>query len=335
MPVQQHALSTVPVVCLGLGPIGLRLATRLVDQSGVEVVAGVDVDTDRTGSALGPLIDRPDLTVPVHARLDQVTGTGGVVVQATVSDSARAAEQMLEAVALGWNVVSTCEQLVFPAPTDTELVARLDAAAREAGVSVLASGINPGFLMDSLPLTLTAACVSVDRVRVTRVVDTDQRRVPLQQKAGVGLTADQFEERRAAGRLGHVGLRQSAELLAAGLGWTIDHYEETLEPVIASRAIETGLGPVPEGGVLGQHQVVEAHCAGRVVITYDLEMSAGAEPVDQIQVDGDPSITQTISGGVNGDIGTIAVMSNLVPVVAAAPPGFLTMTDISPLHVRG
>jgi hypothetical protein len=330
----QHPQHPLPVVSLGLGPIGLRLASRIAAQSGVDLVAGVDVDTERTGPDLGLLIDRPELSIPIYATLDQVAQTGGVVIQATVSDSVIAAEQMLQAIALGWNVVSTSEQLMFPAPHDAELIARVDAAARAAGVSVIASGINPGFLMDSLPLMLTAACVSVDHVHVKRVVDTDQRRVQLQEKAGVGLSRSEFEARRTAGRLGHVGLRQSAGLLAAGLGWTIDEYVETLEPVIADRPTDTGLGKVPEGGVLGQHQTFEAHADGRVVITYDLEMSAGAASVDHIHIDGDPTISQSITNGVNGDIGTIAVISNLVPVVAAAPPGFLTMADISPLHSR-
>jgi hypothetical protein len=332
---RDDADSLVPVVCFGLGPIGLRLAERLVDQSGVEVIAGVDLDVVRTGDSLGAYMGRSDLAIPIVASLAEVEPRGGVLIQATVSELAPAVAQVLEAVKRGWNVVSTCEQLVCPSPDDAGLFDQVDQAAKQAGVSVLGAGINPGFLMDAMPLVVSAACTKVDSVVVKRVVDTNQRRVPLQQKAGVGLSVEEFDERRAAGRLGHVGLRQSAELIARGLGWTIDTYSETLEAVIAEAPSETGLGAVPVGGVLGQHQIAHAYQGEDLIVTFDLEMSAGANSVDQIDIAGVPTIHQSIMGGVNGDVGTVAVISNLVPVVAASRPGFLTMADVLPLRNIG
>jgi 4-hydroxy-tetrahydrodipicolinate reductase len=303
----------IPVACLGLGPIGQRLAARLAGKPGVRLVGGVDLDLDRTGRDLGALLGRPELDAPIADALFPAPD-GGVLVQATVSRAVDAVPQLLEAVRAGWNVVSTCEQLVTG---DSE---ELDREARSRGVTVVAAGINPGFLMDALPLVLSGVCTSVSQVRVKRIVDTDQRRVPLQRKAGVGLSEAEFRSRAAAGTLGHVGLRQSAELLASGLGWRVDSYEETLEPVLGRDA------------VLGQRQTVQVRCDGELVIAYELQMSAGAESVDEIEIVGEPSVSQRISGGVNGDIGTVAVISNLVPAVAAAPPGFLTMSDVLALR---
>jgi 4-hydroxy-tetrahydrodipicolinate reductase len=172
-------------------------------------------------------------------------------------------------------------------------------------------------------------------VDVRRVVDTNQRRLPLQRKVGVGMTVEEFRARAEAGALGHVGLRQSAALLAAGLGWSIDAYEETLEPVVAAAGTQTGLGLVPAGGVIGQHQRASVLSGGRKVITYELIMAAGAAPTDAITIDGEPALRQVIEGGVNGDIGTEAVIVNLVPVISAAPPGLLAMRDLYPLAGEG
>ena len=320
----------VPVLCFGLGPIGVQLARRLVDQAGVVVVGGVDTDLERTGRRLGALLGRDDVNAPILDRLPAPAPPGGVLVQATVSRLADAVPQALDAVRAGWNVVSTCEELVHPRGS----VTALDRAAREQGVTVVGAGINPGFLMDALPLVLSSVCTSVERVRVRRVVDTDQRRVPLQRKAGVGLKESEFRARVDAGSLGHVGLRESAELLASGLGWSVDRYAETLEPVLARASTDTGLGHVPAGAALGQRQTVEVHCGGVLVIAYELQMSAGAASVDEIEIAGEPSVHQRIAGGVNGDVGTVAVISNLVPTVAAAPPGLLTMGELLPLHSR-
>jgi 4-hydroxy-tetrahydrodipicolinate reductase len=199
---------------------------------------------------------------------------------------------------------------------------------------VIGSGINPGFLMDTLPLVLSAACVRVDAVGVRRVVDTNQRRLPLQQKTGVGMTVEEFRARAAAGTIGHVGLPQSVAMLADGLGWRLDTCAFTLDPVVADRETVTGLGAVAAGAVIGQRQTATGIVSGENVIRFELQMSAGAQPLDAVEIEGEPFIRQVIEGGVNGDTGTEAVIVNLVPVISVAGPGLITMRDVYPLTCR-
>jgi 4-hydroxy-tetrahydrodipicolinate reductase len=326
----------IDVVCYGLGPIGARIARRVLGRADLRIAGAVDPDPAKAGRDLADVLGLPSPTgLPVVPSLGElgVRDRTAVAVHATVSALAVAAPQLEELASRGLNVVSTCEQLAWPAD-QRELAARIDAAARAAGVSVIGSGINPGFLMDTLPLALTAACVRVEAIRVARVVDTNLRRLPLQQKTGVGMTVAAFHERAAAGTLGHVGLRQSAAMLAAGLGWTIGTYSETLDPVIAQRDTDTGLGRVGAGGVIGQRQLAIATVGGREAIRYELEMSAGAQQIDAIEIEGEPPIRQVVEGGVNGDVGTEAVIVNLVSVVSAAAPGLLTMRELYPLVWR-
>lgn len=326
------ARTPVPVVVYGLGPIGRRIAARLVTaESPATVVAGVDLAPERVlpelRSALGDGIDLPVATT-LDAALADWDGSPGVVVLATGSRLVDVASQITECVGRGWNVLSTCEELSYPAGIDEALTARLDAAATSNGVSVLGAGINPGFLMDALPVVLSLATTRVVAVSVRRRVNTDERRVPLQQKAGVGMTVEAFDELARTGGIGHVGLRQSAFLLASGLGWEVESYEESVVPVVAKEPVKTQLGLVPAGGVIGQHQLARARCGGEAVIDYDLEMSARADNVDEIDLFGPPDIHSAIRGGVNGDTGTEAVIANLVPAVERARPGVLTMVDL-------
>jgi 4-hydroxy-tetrahydrodipicolinate reductase len=326
----------IDVIAYGLGPIGARIAQRVLLRGDLRLAGAVDIDPEKVGRDLGEIIGSGTSGLPV---VDDVAILGvrdrkAVAVHATASSLEAAAPQVIALCERGFNVVSTCEQLSWP--HDKPDIARaMDAAARTAGVSVIASGINPGFLMDTLPLALTAACATVEHITVRRVVDTNKRRLPLQQKTGVGMTVDEFRARADAGTLGHVGLRQSASMLAHGMGWTIDSYSETLEPVIATEPITTGLGEVPAGVCIGQQQVAIATSGGRKVIRYELQMSAGADPFDEIEIEGEPPIRQRIEGGVNGDIGTEAVIVNLIPVISAAAPGLLTMRDLYPLTARG
>jgi 4-hydroxy-tetrahydrodipicolinate reductase len=323
----------IPVACQGLGPIGLQIARRLITRPGISVVAGLDLDAAKAGRDLGELAGGARLGLAVTTEVPRCPdGRAGVLVNATGSRLGATAPDLISALDKGWNVLSTCEELAYPGVTGAALAAELDTKARAAGASILGAGINPGFLLDALVLVLTTVCVTVRRVEVARTVDTNQRRLPLQAKAGVGLTAGDFRARAAAGTLGHVGLRESASLVCAGLGWPVDDYTETIDPVLAPEAVSTGLGVIPEGSAIGQLQTATVRSGGEVVLRYRLQMSAGAPPRDSIDIFGEPDVHQQISAGVNGDIGTVAVLANLVPVLAAARPGLLTMADVVGAH---
>ncbi len=203
--------------------------------------------------------------------------------------------------------------------------------ASETGVTVLGAGVNPGFLMDVLPLLLSGLCLRIDSISVRRVVDTNARRAQLQAKVGVGMTREEFESRAKARRLGHVGLRQSAYLIAETLGWSNLQYAESLTPVIAAEETATPIARIRAGEVLGQRQVATIQADGEDRLRLELEMYAGADAEDRIEISGEPPIHQVIEGGVNGDIATAAVISNLVRAVEEARPGLITMADLLPL----
>ena len=95
---------------------------------------------------------------------------------------------------------------------------------------MLSTGVNPGYAMDVLALALTAPCVKVERVAVTRVVDAGTRRLPLQRKVGAGLNLAQFRRAMTEGSVRHVGLLESVHMIATGLGWKLDRVEEGLSP---------------------------------------------------------------------------------------------------------
>ncbi|MBM3148274.1 MAG: dihydrodipicolinate reductase, partial [Actinobacteria bacterium] len=220
-----------------------------------------------------------------------------------------------------------------PWATHADAAARIDAVCREYGVACLATGVNPGFLMDFLPGVLTGLCREVRGVTVRRLQDAARRRVPFQQKIGAGLAPAEFERQVATGSLRHVGLPESVHMLAAACGWTLDRVEETIEPVVAEIAVETGHRPIAAGEVAG----VEQWCRGfrgpatgeAAVVTLQFRAAVGqADPRDEIEIDGEPPIRSVIPAGVNGDVATCAVVLNAAAVVAVASPGLHTMLDL-------
>jgi 4-hydroxy-tetrahydrodipicolinate reductase len=231
------------------------------------------------------------------------------------------------------NVISTCEELSFPWKRSPDLANKIDALAKEKGVTVVGTGINPGYLMDTLPLVLTAPCLRVDSIKVTRMMNSAKRRIPFQKKVGTGMTKAEFAEKIENKIItGHVGLLESINMIASGLGWELD---ETLElppePVTANKEIKTGLGTVKPGDVIGLTSIAVARKAGKKVITLEFNANANVdEEYDEIIIEGVPAIREKIIGGVHGDIGTVAVTVNTIPRAVEAPAGIKVMKDLPP-----
>ncbi|MBI4266459.1 MAG: dihydrodipicolinate reductase, partial [Acidobacteria bacterium] len=198
-----------------------------------------------------------------------------------------------------------------------------------ARVAVLGTGVNPGFLMDALPIALTALCERVDRVEVHRVQDARIRRLPFQQKIGAGLTREQFERGVEAGTLRHVGFTESIHMIAGAVGWRLDRVTDDIQPKMAEQAVESELLAVDPGYVCGILQDGVGYVKGEPRIRLHLEAYLGApESYDSVLIEGSPRIASTIEGGVHGDIATASMTVNAIPAVLAAAPGFRTMRDL-------
>ena len=255
------------------------------------------------------------------------------VLHATSSVLSRVAPELLVIATAGINVISTCEELSYPWTAQPQLAAELDAAARRAGVTLLGTGVNPGYTMDALPLMLTAPCASVRAVRALRVVDAAQRREPLQRKIGAGLTPAEFDARVRDGAVRHVGLPESLHMLATSLGWQLDRMEDTIAAVIAERPIVMEHAQVEAGQVAGVRQVARGFIGGREVLSLELRMYLGApDPQDTVEIEGDPPVHMTIAGGLHGDVATAAIVLNAVPSVIRAAPGLASMSEVPLIH---
>jgi hypothetical protein len=319
------------VVHLGLGPIGLAVAGLVAERPWLRSVAAVDVSPDLQGRPLAELTGGPPSGSPPVTAVYRPVAGANVVVHCTTSSLERVAPQVAELASRGLHVVSTTEELSYPWDAHPEAAADIDAAARRAGVTVLGTGINPGFAMDYLAIVLSAVARRVDRVEIHRVQDAGTRRAPLQRKVGAGMEARAFRSAVAEGRLGHVGLVESAHMLASTFGWRLTDLEERIEPICASAPALMSGGTVQVGQVLGLRQTVAGRAGKRTVVSLTLEMAIGiGPPRDRVRLFGDPDLELEVPGGLHGDTATAAIVVNAIPRVIAARPGLLTMADLAP-----
>ena len=320
------------VALVGLGPIGIEVGKALAGRPNVELLGAADPAPDKAGRPISEVLGMPGSGLSVdatarelYARSAPERGGADVVVLCTGSRLEGVAPQIEQAIEAGMHVVSTCEELSFPELKNSAIGRKLDERARARGVAVLGTGVNPGLVMDRLALSAAAACVRITRVKVTRVVDAAKRRGPLRAKVGAGLTREEFAAGVAARKLGHVGLSESAAMLAVGLGLPIDEITETIEPVVAARETDG----VPAGRVLGLHQVALVQAGDEPRIILDLTMAVGvANPADTIEIEGDPPVHLTIAGGFHGDRATVGCVVNAIPFVVDAPAGLHTVVTL-------
>ena len=325
----------IRVIQFGLGAIGQAAARFVLERENLQLVGAVDANPQFTGQDLGRVagVGR-DLGLPVTETLEETLRRtdAEAVIHCTGSSFAAVFPQLEEIVGHNLHCVTSCEEALTPWYRHPDLANELQTQCVSHSVSVLGTGVNPGFVMDTLAVVSTAVCQRVDAVRLLRVVDAGTRREALQRKVGAGMDRAQFEALVAEGKMGHVGLRESLVFVGQALGWSLDQIGETVEPMIASGSIQTPYLSVLRGQVTGVRQVARAERAdqpGVEALRLELQMYVGATaPRDEIEIAGNPPVRVTVPGGTPGDVATPALLVNMLPAVVAAVPGLQTMATL-------
>ena len=316
----------------GLGPIGAAVARQVASRKGFQIVGAVDIDRNKIGLDLGQVIGL-DKKLRVRITNDAVgaikSGKPDVAVLCTSSSLEQVMPQIEIVLKKKVAIVSTTEELSYPVGKNRALAKRINALAKKARVAVVGTGVNPGFAMDALPITLTGICERVDAIRVDRIQDARSRRLPFQQKIGSGLTKEQFAQKVKDGSVRHVGLAESVTMIADAMGWKLDKVTDEIHPKIADKLVESELLAVDPGYVCGIVQDGIGYMKGKPVVTLHMEAYLGApESYDSVTVEGNPRITQKIAGGLHGDVATASITVNSIPKILRVSPGLRTMADM-------
>jgi len=322
------------VVLYGLGAIGSNVAKFLLEKEGIEIVGAIDVAKDKVGKDLGEVLQtgkRVGVVVSDDYKKVFSKACANIVIHATSSYLKDVYPQIAPLAEYGVNVISTCEELSYPFIAEPELAKKLEVLGIKYGVTFLGTGINPGYLMDTLVIALTGVCQKVNKIKVERVMNAAKRRVPFQRKVGAGLSISEFKKKIEEKTItGHVGLEQSIGMIASALCWKLDKIEvDPVEPVIATKNVASEAVKVKKGDVAGLRQQARGVMKRKNVITLDFQAYIGAkEEYDSITIDGVPPIRQKITPCVHGDLATVAVIVNSIPKVMNAAPGLATMKDL-------
>jgi hypothetical protein len=332
MEVPIQMVKKVRVVQYGCGPIGLEVAKYVLSRPDIELVGAIDIDRkleDRDIGDVTGLKNKTGITISPDADTILEQNKPDAVFLTTTSSLKALFPQIEKCAGAGANIISTCEELAYPFRSNPELSLDIDRIAKEHGITVLGTGVNPGFIMDLWPLFMSGACRDIKFIKSARIQDAATRRGPFQKKIGAGCTIDKFNKLVAKGTLKHMGLPESIAMIADGLGWQLDTITETIEPIIAKTGITTDFVTVQPGQAAGVRQIGKGTRAGEPVILLVFEASVGApESYDAVYIDGVPKLHVTIKDGTHGDIATATITVNCIHRVMEAPAGLTSMKDL-------
>jgi hypothetical protein len=311
----------IRVLHMGLGPIGLAVVKQVASRKGFKSVGAVDIDPAKIGKDLGEVagLDKK-LKVAVSDKIAAtIKATQPDVVALCTSSSLKSIVPQLEALMKAKvPVVSTTEELSYPFYSN-----------KKAGVAIVGTGVNPGFIMDALPITLTGVCERVEKIHIDRIQDARSRRLPFQKKIGSGLTPEEFQQKVEAGTVRHVGLTESIAMIGDAMGWKLDKITDEIQPKIATKPVSSQFLTVKKGQVCGIIQDGVGYRDGEAIITLHMEAYLGApESFDAVRIEGSPALYSKVIGGVHGDVATASITVNSMPKVIDAPAGLHTMRSL-------
>jgi len=322
----------IRVIQYGIGPIGASIVKLLRQKESVDIVGAIDSDPAKIGRDLGEVAEAHDAPWGVRVSGDAkgvLDQSADVVMHTTSSSLPKVMDQLLNCLDVGSCVVSTCEELSYPYRTYPELSEKLDKAAKDAGVALVGTGVNPGFVMDKLVVTLAAVSQRIEHAKAVRIVVASKRRLPLQKKIGAGMSVEEFHAKVKEGTIKHVGLPESVAMVADSLGLKVDRITETIEPKVATEHVQTEFLSVEAGQAAGVHQIARGFSEGKELVYMELQMYVGAkDPSDTVELTGHPNISLVIPGGSHGDIATASVAVNSIPAILEAPSGLRTSRDL-------
>ncbi len=316
---------------IGLGPIGIAAAKMAQNDQSFQLVGLIDNDPAKLGKRLVDLDPQANADdVAITSDIDKLDLKPDVAILSTTSYFDRLAPTIRDLMRNKIHVASSCEEMAWPWYRYPHLSDVINGEAIKAGVTLVGTGVNPGFVMDLLPVVLSSMLSRVEKIKVTRVVDVLTRRLPLQRKVGSTMTVEEFKNLAKQNKIGHMGIAESVVMLAQGLGRHPMHSDifVKLAPVIAEREIESLVGIVQPGQVCGMHNVGKYE-GGGISIELDLTMALAAEnPRDEITLTGERTITTIVPGSTPGDTATVAALLNVARMLPSAPRGLKTMLDL-------
>lgn len=328
-------MENVKTIIWGFGAMGQGIAEMLLKKKGVEIVGVCDLNPKIVGKEISSVLGEGKSTVKISDNIDDVLEKNAdVLFLATDSYTSKSYSKIVTALEAGVNVISTAEEMAYPFASEPELSKKINETAKKNNVTVLGTGINPGFVMDVLAISLSGAMTNVTGIEVKRVNSLSPFGKTVMEEQGVGISLNEFDERSNNHELaGHVGFKESVYMIADALGLELDDFQQQMKPIVTNVDRKSKFGEAKKGTLAGIDMSAQGRVKGKdfIVMNHPQQIEPEDEGIntgDYIILYGSPNIKMAITPEIEGGLGTIAVCVNMMPHVINASPGLKTMLDL-------
>jgi 2,4-diaminopentanoate dehydrogenase len=321
---QSAPISSVRAAVVGLGQAAASVVEGCRGRRDVAIVAAVSGSPAKIGEDVGTVLGGEAIGAKVAAEVDAVLGDVDVVLLTAHMPHAEAAEQIGRCLDAGVDVITVNGFTHAGATVGEEWTEELRSRAVAGGARLLGTGVNPGFLLDALPVLLATNLPRVDRLKVRRVSDAASWSPTLLQAMGIGEpfgSEVDFE----------VSLQEQLRALIDGLSLGVEETDEVSEPLAAASDREAAGIAIPKGSNVGVRRVARGLVGGVPILEVEwLVLVAIDREADGVEASAEATIEgggETVANSISGTLlvepymATAMRMVNSVRPLRSLPPG--------------
>ncbi|MCB1705844.1 MAG: hypothetical protein KDI17_13330 [Halioglobus sp.] len=342
------------IIVWGTGNVGRPAIRAVLSHSDLELVGVIVASSDKVGVDAGVIAGVGDTGVIATDDWRAVLAAGADAVVYTATADTRPVEAMADLLACleaGINVVSSAfYAFLHPASSPEEALQPVTAACARSGASLFVSGIDPGWVMDMLPVVLSGAVSGIREIRTREIFNYalyDQPSV-VREVIGFGGAMDALPMMLHDFAIELVWAPM-VRLVGEALGAPVEKVDIRVERLPLERTVEVaGMGTF-EAGTQGafRFEVLGYHGGQpRYVLEHVTRIDDECAPhwpyppqgqgCHQVLISGDPDLHVSVhaedhfepgvAGGGNASAASWIV--NALPGVCGAKPGIVTVLDL-------